>query len=84
MMTSRSRRKAVRDLGVPIVHVCREIIKEQKGKRSALSKAPVRDPDISYLNELGGGSFVHMSGHRWILLILRIVADNPGLLRCSR
>ena len=63
------RRKAVRDLGVPIVHVCSEVIEEQKGRRSALSKAPVRDPGISCLNELGGGSFVHMLGHRWTSLI---------------
>src|SRR5882672_6163804 len=65
--------KAVRDLWVPIVHVCREVIEEQERRRSALSKAPVRDPDISCLNELGGSSFVHMLGHRWTLLICSLV-----------
>src|SRR6266404_6788229 len=75
MMTSRCAARPFVILGVPIVHVCREVIKEQKGKRSALSKAPLRNPDISYLNELGGGSFMHMLGHRWTSHLF-IVADN--------
>src|SRR6476619_6486047 len=50
--------EAVRNLGVPVVYVCCEIIKQQKGRYPALSKAPVRDLNLSYTNSVEAVSCV--------------------------
>ena len=63
MMTSRLFAKPFVNLGIPVVHVRRKVIKEHKRRGPWLAETPVDDLNISYLYEFIGSSFVCLSWH---------------------
>jgi len=60
-------REAIRHLGVPVVHVRGEIVEKQQGKPAVPTKAPVREPDVSDLDELCASRFVRIIRRQHVL-----------------
>ena len=55
-------REAIRQLGVPVVHVRGEIVEKQQGQPTMRAEAPVREPNVSNLDKLRGSGFMSITG----------------------
>ena len=66
-LTRLEKHLGIRHLWVPVVHVRGEVVEKQQRKASAAAEAPVRELDVSDLDELCAGGFVRIIGHQHVL-----------------
>jgi hypothetical protein len=69
-LTRLEKHLGIRHLWVPVVHVRGPVVEKQQGKPAGPTEAPIREPDVSDLDELCAGGFVRIIGHQHPLLRL--------------